>query len=210
MIGTLLATALAGIPNSCPSPPPGRTLLQEMAIEQSWRTIKALVYSVDESKSDGNLEVVIQSADCGTLFLQRLGGSKVALAKANLGTTPLLIVTTLAQGGSGCGLNHALIDLSDRPSGIAPTALRHDNMSAMFVGDLGQRRGAGLVMMQALWEGGPHYSPHRYRIVRYRWTDEHFIGPTTTITEKKFSPIPEEVAAQLGLPFSMSMHIDCG
>ena len=121
-----------------------------------------------------------------------------------------MVVTTFSSGGSGCGLDHTILDYTDKvsPFAITPTSLGHDNMGGAFVGDLGQGRGPGHVLWKAIWDSGSHYSPHPYHVVTYRWKDRGFVGPVIFKT-KPMSPDPARVARKLGFPFSEGMSFTC-
>jgi hypothetical protein len=80
--------------------------------------------------------------------------------------------------------------------------LTHGNMDGIFVGNLGQGRGPGLVMWNAQWKDGEaHYTPHQYEVVSYRWRNGRFVGPDVKTTKRKYDPDPDAVARRLGFSF---------
>jgi hypothetical protein len=175
------------------------------------RTLIATTYKIP-GLGPGDIadtRLLIQSERCEPLLEQEFEGTQdIKLALVQLAKTPFLVVSVFNAGGSGCGIDHMLISYDETPRAWAPAALGHDNMGSLFVGDLGQGRGPGLVLLEAQWGTGSHYDPHPYRVSTYRWKDEHFIGPATKAT-KPMSPDPEKVAKSLGLPSSTKFGFPC-
>ncbi len=211
MIALLLAAVVATSTPQCAATGSNEKLVQQMDLASYGRTLVASTYEVPGDGVGGiaATRLLIHSPACEPLFAEEFEGTtEIKLTLVRLAKTPFLVASVLSPGGSGCGLNHVLISYDGEPRAFAPAALGHDNMGGLYVGDLGHGRGPGLVLLEALWDGGSHYDPHPYRAWVYRWTDQRFIGPQVTKT-KPMRPDPARVARSLGLPFSAAMSFDC-
>jgi len=157
-------------------------------------------------------QLAIYGPDCRILFQKSFGVStEVRFETRRLGTVPVLVVTALQPGGSGDNFEHLVLAYDDGIRPLAPMDLQHSNMGGFFIGELGRGRGPGLVLWDAIWEDGAHYSPHRYRVTTYRWRAESvansrwrpgaFLGPSEVMTKQRLDPDPDAVARALGLGF---------
>jgi hypothetical protein len=149
--------------------------------------------------------VTLFGPNCSVVFDQLFPDTiETRFTDARLGKTSILLLTTFYPGGSGCGYEQIILAYGKDEEGVralTPMRLSHDNMDGVYVGELSRGKGPGLVFWSALWEDEAHYSPHRYKIVTYRWRDGKFIGPSTEVTKGKYPPGPDEVAARLGFSF---------
>jgi len=211
MIAALFAAGSLSVTQACPNQIANETLVQELSLPRAGRTLNASTYLISGlgPHDIGATRLVVRTSACDVLFEQEFEGtSDIKLTISELGKTPILVATALSQGGSGCGLTHLLLTYYGDLKVLAPTDLDHDNMGAFYVGDLSGSKGPGLVLFEALWEGGSHYAPHSYRVWTYRWTAQHFAGPSV-VTTAPMSPNPKQVAKALGYPFSDEMNFAC-
>jgi hypothetical protein len=211
MIATLIAAAALSASPTCPNIVSTDKLVQELSLPSGGRTLRASSYTVPGLGPRGiaATRLVVVSPRCELLFEQEFEGTnEIKLTTVTLGKTPLLIASALSPGGSGCGIAHVVLTYDGTPEPLAPGSLGHSNMGAVFVGDLGHGKGPGLVLFDALWEGGSHYEPHPYQVWTYSWKDQRFIGPTFVKT-KPMTPDPTQVAKALGYTLSKDMVFEC-
>jgi hypothetical protein len=211
MISTLIAAAALSTATNCPSLNKDDHLIQRISLPGEGRTLTASSYT-HPGLGPGNIEatrLLVHSPRCELLFEQEFEGTtEVKLTTLSLDNTPFLIASTLSPGGSGCGISHLLLSYDGSPVPLAPSNLGHDNMGGLYVGDLGPGKGQGLILFEALWEGGSHYDPHPYRVWTYRWESQHFAGPAVVRT-KPMTPDPKQVAKTLGFTISNDLSFNC-
>ena len=214
MIGMAFSAALAISVPHCAAPSAGEVLVTELPLDMGGgRIVQAAAFQHLGRGPRGidAVRVTVYSSKCDELYEQKFEfSSNIVLKTTKLGDVSVLVATVLSPGGSGCGLQHVILDFSDAldPEVISPARLGHSNMGGMFVGDLGQKQGPGLVIWDAVWNSGSHYDPHPYRVLKYKWSGDHFIGPVITTT-MPMQPDPAEVAKALGFPYSLDMSIRC-
>jgi hypothetical protein len=90
------------------------------------------------------------------------------------------------QGGSGATFFHSIIQIKNGVlSLVSPQGLKHSNMGGFYVGEFnihGNHR--GLIVWDALWNGGTHYSEHPYVITYYLWRGGSFSAYERATTGK--------------------------
>jgi hypothetical protein len=188
----------------------GEAVIERRILKVRNGNFEALAVSKsDEKYGDPMSRMLVLQSDCKLVFSQGFDdATKVLFSEQKLGTQPFLFITAFSPGGSGAGFSHTLLGYGgqmfaeDGVQPLAPMSLNQGNMDGIFVGDLGRRRGPGLVMWNAQWNGQEaHYGRHRYEIVSYRWRNGRFVGPEVITTKRKYNPDPEDVARRLGLGF---------
>jgi hypothetical protein len=187
----------------------GEAVVERRILKVHNETLQAFAVSKsDERYGDPESRMVVLGSPCNVIFTQQFDdATKVLFSGARLGEQPILFVTAFRPGGSGAGFTHLLLAYGgnlwpeDNVESLAPTSLNQGNMDGIFVGDLGRRRGPGLVMWNAQWDGQEaHYEPHHYEIVTYRWRNGRFVGPDVRTTKRKYDPgDPNQVARRVGL-----------
>ena len=152
MIATLIAAMALSTSQACPGVNSNEKLVQELALPSAGRTLTASTYL---QPGLGPLDIhatrlTIRTPACDVLFEQEFEGtSDIKLTTVMLGQTPMLVATALSQGGSGCGLTHVLLTYDGDVHVLAPTDLGHDNMGGCYVGNLGGKKGPGLVLFES-------------------------------------------------------------
>lgn len=189
----------------------GETVVERRILKVRDGALEAVALSKsDEKYGDPASRMMVLGWGCKVVFNQRFDdATKVLFSEERLGYQPVLFVTAFKPGGSGSGFEHALLAYGgnrfadDGVQPLAPMVLTHSNMDGIFVGDLGNRRGPGLVMWRAQWNAAEaHYDRHRYEIVSYRWRNGRFVGPDVRTTKRKYNPDdPNDVAHRLGFLF---------
>ncbi|MEJ2817957.1 hypothetical protein [Caulobacter sp. CCG-8] len=211
MFALLLAAALTvSTPTASCLPVDPADLVVERQVLKRGTAGPLEAYSVSR-RGEGPLgyessRVVIYAADCRILYEQVFDGAlETHFTPIKLGDQSLVMSTTMSPGGSSIGFEHVLLGYDhDGVFALAPRRLTHSNMDGFHVGDLGRGRGLGLALWTAIWGDEAHYDPHRYRVRIYRWRGDHFSGPETWTTRKRYDPDPLAVAKALGLPVDQS------
>ncbi len=150
------------------------------------------------------VSVALVAPVCRVAFQRSYDGDSARVRAVTLQSRAIVDVVTEGHGGSGNGFDHhLLLNGKDRVAPIETPDFSHTNMGGFYLGDLGQGRGEGAVVWDAIWsaEDQTHYSPHRYSFTFYRWNGGGFEKLEEVRTSTKFDPDPDAAAKGAGYGF---------
>jgi len=140
---------------------------------------------------------------CQPFFTRILSGVDGGRAETlTLQGQTIIHLVGVSFGGSGNGYTHVLLGpVEGGLKTLTPFNLTHSNMGGFFVGNLDGNGHSGMVLWDAIWKTGVHYSPHPYQASIYRWDGTQFLTPETASTTQLFDPSPNAFPTKMDLPF---------
>jgi hypothetical protein len=115
--------------------------------------------------------------------------------------SPLILAIAIRPGGSDCRYAATIIGAVDgQLKVLTPDQLWSNAEGGFYVGDLGRRRGYGLVRWNFVWGDEAHYQPHRYEVSIFRFdaAESRFKLVQKTTSHRKYHT-GEEWLAEMGL-----------
>lgn len=140
---------------------------------------------------------------CARLFAHSFGNDwEVRFQTARLDAEPVLLATAVTPGASESGYHHVLLGYGRGLRELSPVPLENGDTGAIFVGNLGRGRGAGLARWDGIWAGDEaHYSPHRFEVTLYRWRHGRLERSAHFVTRNRLDAEPNVAARAMGFSF---------